>query len=48
MRGKRSFRKLFQNLKGEKRGKTLSEILKQPLENTLGFKRIQTLQVLET
>ena len=33
--------------KREKRGKTPSVILKQPLENTLGFKGIQTLQVLE-
>ena len=33
--------------KERKRGKIASGILKQPLENTLGFKGIQTLQVLE-
>ena len=31
---------------GEKKGKTVSEILKQPLENTLESKGIQTSQVL--
>ena len=33
--------------KGENKGQTPSEILKQPLENTLGFKGIQTSQILE-
>ena len=37
----------FKKKKGEKGREILSGILKQPLESTLGFKGIQTLQVLE-
>ena len=37
----------FKSQKNRKKGKTLWGILKQALEDTLGFKEIQTSQVLE-
>ena len=47
IRGKDPWEKSVRIQKREKRGKTPSRISKQLLENTLGFKEIQSSQVLE-